>query len=186
MALRPKPRDLQGDWCINADPGEERPVTDLTGLSNREILALYALLMETMRERGLVRSANGPAADIAEGLVAKAFLLTLNTASTAGYDGVDPSGSKIEVKCRRLTRRNPSRQLGAIRNLEDAHFDSLAGVLFNEDFSVFRAALIPFHIVKEQATFVAHTNAWKFVLRDTVWSLPGVQDITERLRQVQH
>ncbi len=27
--------------------------------------------------------------------------------------------------------------------------------------------------------FVKHTNGWKFVLRDGIWGLPGVEDITE-------
>lgn len=161
-------------------------MNDLKCLSNRQLLKLYAELMTEMRTRDLVRSSNGPGADIAEGLVAKALSLTLNTASTAGYDGVDPQGRKIEVKCRRITPHNGSRQLSVIRNLESAHFDFLAGVLFNEDFSVMRAALIPFDVVKEHAVFVKHTNGWKFVLRDSVWALAGVEDISERLRQVQH
>jgi len=160
-------------------------VNDLKSLSNRELLKLYTELMTELRSREIVRSSNGPGADVAEGLVAKALSLTLNVASTAGYDGIDPHGHKIEVKCRRLTRHNKSRQLSAIRNLESAHFDFLAGVLFNEDFSVMRAALIPFQVVKDHAVFVKHTNGWKFVLRDSVWMLPGVEDITERLQQVE-
>jgi hypothetical protein len=160
-------------------------MAELKLLSNRQLLKLYADLMTEMRSRELVRSSNGPGADIAEGLVAKALLLTLNAASTAGYDGIDPRGRKVEVKCRRLTRHNKSRQLSAIRNLESAHFDFLAGVLFNEDFTIMRAALIPYGVVKEHAVFVKHTNAWKFVLGDSVWTLPGVEDITERLQQVE-
>ncbi len=158
---------------------------DLSLASNRELLKLYTELMAELRSRGIVRSANGPGADVAEGLVAKALSLTLNTASTAGYDGIDPHGRKIEVKCRRLTRHNDSRQLSAIRNLESAHFDLLAGVLFNEDFSVMKAALIPFEVVKKHAVFVKHTNGWKFVLRDSIWAEPGVEDITEQLRRVE-
>ncbi len=160
-------------------------VNDFTSASNRELLKLYTELMSELRSRGIVRTSNGPDADVAEGLVAKALSLTLNTASTAGYDGIDPHGRKIEVKCRRLTRQNNSRQLSAIRNLESAHFEFLAGVLFNEDFLVMKAALIPFHVVKDHAVFVKHTNGWKFVLRDSIWTLPGVEDITERLQQVE-
>lgn len=159
-------------------------MSELNSLSNRELLKLYTELMAELRAREIVRSSNGPGADVAEGLVAKALSLTLNIASTAGYDGIDPHGHKIEVKCRRLTRHNKSRQLSAIRDLESAHFDFLAGVLFNEDFSVLRAALIPFLVVKDHAAFVKHTNGWKFVLRDSIWLLPGVEDITERLQQV--
>lgn len=158
---------------------------DLASQTDRNLLMLYAELMAEMRRRKLTRSSNGPGADVAEGLVAKALTLTLNTASTAGYDGIDPQGRKIEVKCRRLTPHNGSRQLSAIRNIESAHFDFLAGVLFNEDFTVMRAALIPYSVVKEHAKFVKHTNGWKFVLRDSVWSLPGVEDITSRLKRVE-
>lgn len=158
---------------------------DLASPSNRELLRLYTELMTELRSRGIVRTSNGPGADVAEGLVAKALSLTLNSSSTAGYDGIDPDGRRIEVKCRRLTRHNSSRQLSAIRNLESAHFDFLAGVLFNEDFSVMKAALIPFSVVKDHAVFVRHTNGWKFVLRDGIWTLPEVEDITGRLKAVE-
>lgn len=158
---------------------------DLSSPSNRELLKLYTELMAELRARGIVRTSNGPGADVAEGLVAKALSLTLNAASTAGYDGIDPMGRKVEVKCRRLTRHNDSRQLSAIRNLDSAHFDLLAGVLFNEDFSVLKAALIPFQVVKEHAVFVKHTNGWKFVLRDSIWLVPGVEDITDKLKAVE-
>ena len=160
-------------------------MNDFAPQSNRELLKLYTELMAELRTRGIVRTSNGPGADVAEGLVAKALSLTLNTSSTAGYDGVDPQGRKVEVKCRRLTQFNNSRQLSAIRNLEKAHFDFLAGVLFKEDFSVMKAALIPYDVVKEHAVFVKHTNGWKFVLSDSIWALPGVEDITERLKQVE-
>jgi hypothetical protein len=133
-------------------------VNNFTSKSNPELLKLYTELMAELRTRGVVRTSNGPGADVAEGLVAKALSLTLNTSSTAGYDGIDPQGNKVEVKCRRLTQFNNSRQLSAIRNLEKAHFDFLAGVLFNEDFSVMKAALIPYVVVKEHAVFVKHTN----------------------------
>lgn len=158
---------------------------DLASPSNRELLKLYTELMTELRSRGIVRTSNGPGADVAEGLVAKALSLTLNSSSTAGYDGIDPDGRRIEVKCRRLTRHNSSRQLSAMRNLESAHFDFLAGVLFNEDFSVMKAALIPFSVVKDHAVFVKHTNGWKFVLRDGIWTLPEVEDITGRLKAVE-
>jgi hypothetical protein len=146
---------------------------------------MYGDVMKELRARGLVRSSNGPGADYAEGLIAKAFKLELNVASTAGHDGVDSRGLRFEVKCRRLTGHNKSRQLSAIRGLEKKHFDYLAGVLFGHDFSVLRAALIPYRVVKEQANFVERTNSWRFLLRDSVWKLAGVKDITEKVRKAQ-
>lgn len=61
------------------------------------------------------------------------------------------------------------------------HFDVLAGVIFDDDFCVVRAALIPRVVVEARATYIAHTNSHKFILREDVWSDPGVQDVTAQV-----
>jgi hypothetical protein len=68
------------------------PVTapNLDALTDRELLGVYGLVLDTLRERGTTRSVNNPAADYAEGLCAKALSLTLAAKATTGYDGVDP------------------------------------------------------------------------------------------------
>ena len=83
---------------------------------------------------------------------------------------------------RRVTRFNNSRQLSALRDLGGGHFDFLAGVLFNEDYSVMRAALIPHAVTTQRASFVKRTNSHRFLLRDEVWDTQGVMDVTEKLR----
>jgi hypothetical protein len=116
-------------------------------LTDRELLVLYGRVLDTSRSRGTTRSANNPVADYAEGLCARALILTLAAKATTGYDGTDPSGKKIEIKARRLTEENGSRQLSAIRGIGDQRFDYLAGVLFNADFSVIKGCLIPYAVV---------------------------------------
>lgn len=81
-----------------------------------------------------------------------------------------------------MTRHNGSRQLSAIRELEGGHFDFLAGVVFDEDYAVLRAALVPFEVVTARATFVGRTNSHKFILRDDVWDAKGVRDVTTELQ----
>lgn len=159
---------------------------NVTKQTDRQLLALFTAVMDELRARGVVRSSNSPGADYAEALVAKALKLTLNTASTAGYDGTDLRGKKYEVKCRRSTAHNKSRQLSAIRGLERRHFDFLVGVLFNADFTVQRVALIPYQVIKKHSTFVKTTNSWKFLLRDSVWSIRDVKDITELVKKAQN
>jgi len=130
---------------------------DPNKLTDRELLRLYGQVLDTLRLRGTTRSANNPVADYAEGLCKKALNLTLAAKSTTGYDGTDPSGHKIEVKARRITKENGSRQLSAIRGIGNQHFDYLAGVLFNADFSVMRGCLIPYAVVKEHGKHVEHS-----------------------------
>ena len=115
--------------------------------STRQLLAQYASLLETLRSRGVLRSANNPVADYTERLVAVGLGLKLVANSTAGYDALDPAtGEKYEIKGRRISHRNVASmnpQVSAIRNLDAQHFDFLVGVVFNEDFSVERAVKIP-------------------------------------------
>jgi hypothetical protein len=74
--------------------------------------------------------------------------------------------------------------LSAIRDLSGAHFDFLAGVLFDEDYRIMRAALIPHAVAMERATFVERTNSHRFLLRDEIWNAPGVCDVTTELHAV--
>jgi hypothetical protein len=153
--------------------------------NDRQLLQVYADVLEELRNRGTLRSGNNPVADYAEALCARAFDWTLVTKSTKGHDAVDANGRRIEIKARRITIHNPSRQLSAIRGLEDRHFARLAGVLVDAQFRVLRAALIPYRVVQAEATFVVRTNSWRFLLRDGVWKLAGVVDITDELKKAQ-
>jgi len=38
-------------------------------------------------------------------------------------------------------------------------------------------------VVKAKAARVEHTNSWKFMLREQVWKLSGVLDVTDELRE---
>lgn len=91
---------------------------------------------------------------------------------------------RYQIKGRLISAVRPSRQLGALRKLDGAHFNFLAAVLFSEDYSVFRAAIIPHDVVVTVARFQAHTNSHIFILRDDVWNAPGVRDVTAELREV--
>jgi hypothetical protein len=158
---------------------------ELESLRTHELLALFAGVLDQLRSRGVIRSANNPVADYAESLVSRALSLALAPKSSTGYDAVDALGQRYEIKGRRPTKQNPSRQLSAIRGLEAKHFSFLAGVLFHEDFSVNRACLIPYETVERLAVYRTHVSAWILHLRDGVWSVPGVRDITEPIRRVQ-
>jgi hypothetical protein len=158
--------------------GAERPVLGL--------LADFADLLDELRRREVVRSSNNPVADYAEALVAKAFGLELAKTVATGYDAVDRvTGETYQVKARRLTDFNKSRQLGFIRKLDATKppFDHLVGILFQRDFRVLRAAFVPFVTVVAQAARVDYVGAWRFILRDDVWNLDGVTDVTDQLRK---
>jgi hypothetical protein len=149
-----------------------------------ELLALHAATLDELRQREVVRSANGPGGDYAELLFTRAFGWDRVENSTAGYDAVDWSKRRYQIKSRRLTDVKTSRQLSALRRLPDQDFDYLAAVLFEKDYKISKAVMIPHGTVLNRAKFREHTNSWTFFLDDNVWALPDVQDVTADLRRV--
>ena len=43
-------------------------------------------------------------------------------------------------------------------------------------------AVVPFEIVRTRAAFSKHVNAHRLVLRDEVWEVDGVRDVTAQMR----
>ncbi|MBX9787937.1 MAG: hypothetical protein K2Y37_03400 [Pirellulales bacterium] len=155
---------------------------DLQALVESELFDLFSKTMAEMQLRRIVRSSNNPVADYAESLVARALGLTLVDPSTKGHDAEDGQGLRYEIKARRVFGRKRSRQVSPIRGLDERHFDYLAGVLFNENFSVARACLIPFAAIGEVSTYRAHVNGNILHLRDLLWNRADVRDITTEVR----
>lgn len=157
---------------------------DVTQLSVRNLLTLSADISEELRRRFILRSSNHPSGDYGEWLFKEAFKWSLEGNSKAGYDARDSNNQRIQIKCRRITQRNRSRLLSVVRNLNNDPFDILAAVLLDERFDVQKAALIPIDVVRKKATFSNHVNGHRFFLRDAIWALPDVKNVTNELRSV--
>jgi hypothetical protein len=155
---------------------------ELSQLSASELLALHGQVSDALRTRGITRSSNNPVGDLAEHLFCKTFGWTQSDKSVAHIDAIGQDGSRYQIKGRRVTRFNKSRQLSALRDLKGGHFDFLAGILFAEDYTVVRAAIIPHAVALERSAFVERTNSHRFLLHDDVWEAPGVRDVTVEIR----
>ncbi len=167
---------MTGGW-------QTRPVSEFKDVSLCDLLGLHAGIMDELRRRGVARSANNPTGSLAEFLFCRAFSWDQANNSQRGYDAVDGNGKRYQIKGRRLHRYNRSRQLSAIRDVEG--FDALAAVLFDHQYGVSRAALIPGAVVRERLKFVGHTNSHKFMLTDDVWEDGRVRDVTGALQAVE-
>jgi hypothetical protein len=172
------------------DLGEAEPAPpfispDLRVATSRELLRLYGSILEVLRERGVVRSENSPVGDVAELIGGRALSLEMAGKSTLGFDGLTAAGVRYQVKARRLTPANGSRQLSTIRGLfdEPPPFDFLLGILFDATFGIFRAAVVPLEVVRQRSRPTARVGGFRFLLTDAVWLEPGVQDVTEAIRE---
>ncbi len=141
----------------------------LQDFEDDELLRLYGSLMIELRRRKLVRSNNNPVSDYAEKLVCEKLGLSLAGKSSKGYDAIDEEhGTRYQIKARRLTRHNDSRQLGVIRNLDEALFDYLIGVIFDEAFTPIEIWKIPRNTIKKYAKYSPHQNGHILILANEV------------------
>ena len=145
--------------CGMDEDGRDAPRRDLDRLSVEELLRLSRDAVTELRNRGVVRTANAPAGDYAEWLVAKATGGTLAPNSTKSHDVETPDGDRLQVKCRVVTDpvRRSERQLSPFRSWD---CESVVIVLFDEWFAVRRMTRLPADVVKESARWQEHVRGW--------------------------
>jgi hypothetical protein len=156
---------------------------ELESLSTPELLHHYSRILAELRARKVIRTSNSPIGDYTEWLVANQLGLTLVTNSTSGHDAVDRLGVKFQIKGRRFTSHNRSRQLSAIRNLESHDFDYLIAVIFNEQVEVMQVVKIPHGIIGKYARFSDHVHAHILTLQQNILNDVMVEDITAAFRR---
>jgi hypothetical protein len=144
-------------------------MSDFKGFEDEELLQLYGRLMEELRQRKLIRSSNTPVSDYAEKIVCEKLKLSLQRKSSKGHDAIDEKrGTKYQIKARRLTRHNKSRQLGVIRNLDQRLFDYLIAVFFDEFFNIIEIWRIPRETIPMYSRYSPHQNGHILVLTGEV------------------
>ena len=153
---------------------------NLKALSIAELLRLHVGINEELRYRKVMRGENNPTGDLAEFLFCCCYSWEQAGNSEKAFDAKDDQGNRYQIKGRRLNKYNPSRQLSAIRSLDG--FETLAAVLFDHEYRVSRAALIPKEVICNHSTHVKHDNKWNFILTDKVWTLSNVKDVTDKLQ----
>ncbi|WP_325543195.1 hypothetical protein [Sphingopyxis sp.] len=155
----------------------------LSALSIRSLLRMHSGVGDELRSRQVCRTSNNPAGDIAEHLFSHTFGWELQNNSKAGFDAACGVRGRIQIKCRRVTGTNPSRQAGDIRDLERHRFDWLAGVVFDEGWDVILGMLIPHELVVQRALPITHSRSSRIYLQNDWLSVDGVVDVTGDLQQ---
>jgi hypothetical protein len=128
---------------------------DLTKMSVRQLLALWASSLRELRDRGVVRTFNNPIGDIAEELVALHYRGERGSFSQKTWD-VRVGDELLQVKALRRTGVRTRRNLSPIRS--DDGYTAVVVVIFTEDLRVDQALRIPREVVNEMFVRRPHVN----------------------------
>ena len=154
----------------------------LNEFAPKEMLCLFGSILDELQTRGIVRTSNNPVSDYTEWLVSQSLGLTLCGNSEKGFDSTDKSGVKYEIKARRVTPKNPSRQFSAIRKLDGKHFDFLIAVVYDKNFEVILALKLPHAVVVAKSKWQKETNSFLLHAKDNLKGEAGVEDVMHLLR----
>jgi hypothetical protein len=158
---------------------------NLEALTNAQLLALSGDALAELRRRGVVRTANAPAGDLAERLVAEAMGGALAHNSQKSWDVLVPAPlcgampQRVQVKARVVTDPTNAgqRQVSAFRSWD---CKLVRFVLFEPTYRVRAAALLPTAVVRAHSSHVEFTASDRVLASDPMLALG--EDWTARLQ----
>jgi hypothetical protein len=153
---------------------------DVTALSARGLLQLSAEVVTELKSRGVVRSRNAPAGDLAEYLVARALDGELAAASVKSWD-VQAGDRKLQVKCRLV---DPvSQRYESFSPFRSWAFDACVFIVLDcHTYNVVRAVEIPMPAVKTIARKAHWVNGHQVSVRQIAGPIAGARDVTDMIR----
>jgi hypothetical protein len=156
----------------------------LSQASTRELLTAYTRILARLRAKDVVRSANAPAGDYAEKLVATALRGTqVENFAEKSYDVDTSEYGRVQVKARVVGDPPRSSQLGTspFRSWDFAH---AALVQLNAiDYTVRRAVLVPVELARSLARQRPHVRGEVLVMNAALMNIEGSIEITQLLRE---
>lgn len=156
------------------------PAALVRASSSRDLLRLYGALLSELTDRGVLRSRNAPAGDLAEHLAAVVYDGVLAPASEKSWDVRDNEGRTVQVKCR-VQGQGKAGNFSFLRSFD---FDVCTFVrLDGATYDVLSAVEVPTGELQAIASYSAHVNGWRISARRPLGGLPGAVDLTDRFRQ---
>jgi hypothetical protein len=153
---------------------------DVSSLTVRDLLRLSARIVIELNSRGVVRSRNPPAGDLAGYLVAKAYQGELAAPSVKSWD-VQVADHKLQVKCRLVNQDDRrSQSFSPFRSWE---FDACVFVALDcYTYDVVRAVEIPMAAVKTLARETSWVKGHRVNVSQISGPVHGAHEVTDLIR----
>jgi hypothetical protein len=152
-------------------------------LTAHELLRQYAGILRELRDRGVIRTLNAPAGDLAETLTAAAYSGHLAPNSEKSWDVTAGDGRRLQVKSRVIAASALSSpiQFSVFRSWG---FDAAIFVVFAaETYEVLAAYEVPASSVQQRANVSAWVGGHRLTLSLVgLAALPACVDVTSSLQ----
>ena len=151
-------------------------------MSVRRLLGLYSRILTELIRRGVVRSRNAPAGDLAESVVAKAYRGQLAPQSEKSWDVRAADGTLLQVKCRVI---EPGGQRTHVYSpFRSWSFDACVFVILSSvTYDIEHAVEVPVDQVKAAARASSWVAGHRITVSQIHAGLDNAVDVTDRLRE---
>jgi hypothetical protein len=155
-------------------------VESLPAPTTRDLLRQYSAILDELLARGVIRSRNAPAGDLAETLVAAAYDGELGPASQRSWDVRTADGRLLQVKCRVIERDCPRGNYSPFRSWG---FDACVFLLLDSrTYDVVAAVEVPTDSIRSVAKDTPWVSGSRIVVRAPLLTYPGSIDVSGRLK----
>ncbi len=154
------------------------PQVDVRAMPTRTLLRTYSELLDELLRRGVVRSRNAPAGDLAETLVARAYDGVLAPRSEKSWDVRAADGRLLQVKCRLV---DGDRRRGQYSVFRSWGFDACVFVLLDQRYEVVQAVEVPMAEARAIASDTQWVNGSRIRVVTPLAALPGAVEVTARV-----
>jgi hypothetical protein len=163
---------------VTARPIDPAHVADTP---TRTLLRLYAATLTELLRRGVIRTRNAPAGDLAELLVARAYRGELASNAEKSWDVRAADGRLLQVKCRVVSAEPKRGQLG-LSPFRSFDFDAVVIVLLDEEsYAVAQAVELPVGVVEENSRHVRLVNGFRLHATPSLFARAEAIDVTDVL-----
>lgn len=150
-------------------------------MTTRQLLRLYAEILTELVRRGVIRSRNAPAGDLAEHLVRIAFGGELAPKSEKSWD-VRAGGRLLQVKARLIAADD--RRSHTYSPFRSWGFDACVFVILDaHSYEIVSAIEVPVAGVQELAKESAWVKGYRIGTRSNLRQVHGAVDRTDELRR---
>lgn len=149
-------------------------------MSTRALLRLYADILSELIRRGVVRSRNAPAGDLAEEIVRVAFAGSLAPPSEKSWDVLSADGRRLQVKCRVIDPTlGKAQTFSPFRSWD---FDACVFVILDAStYDLLHARLLSAGDLQAFAQHTAWVNGYRVTVAQ-VLGRPGAHDVGAMLQ----
>lgn len=149
-------------------------------LDEIELLRLHGKILDAFEERQVCKTRNQPIAGYSRWLIKNKLGLQQVDNPNEKYDLYDGK-VKYLVRSRQISK-NKNIPFGVIRNIHESNFDNLITIVYDKDFNIIEAYMIPIDVLLNKVVYNGYQNGYILRRKHLDIIKDDIENIIDRLK----